>query len=183
MRFLSLAKAAAGLAFVAAVLAACTVVVEDGPSGPPPRPDGPSFCTREYDPVCAERGRDRRTFGNACMARADGYRIVDRGECRRGGGGRPQACTFEYRPVCAQRGNDRRTFGNACQADVEGYRVIREGECRGPGAGGPGSGRPPRACTREYDPVCARRGNSVRTFPNACEAESADFRIVRRGTC
>jgi len=178
MRFPSFAKAAAGLAFIMTVLAACTVVVEDGPDRPPPGPGGPPICTREYDPVCAERGRDRRTFGNACMARAEGYRIAERGECRRAGP--PQACTFEYRPVCAVYDGQRRTFGNACQAEVEGFRVVREGEC---GAGGPGGGQSPGFCTREYDPVCARRGGSVRTFPNACEAESADYRIMRRGTC
>ena len=183
MRFPSFAKAAAGLAFVAAVLAACTVVVEDGPNRPPPRPDEPSFCTREYDPVCAERGRDRRTFGNACMARADGYRIIDQGECRRGGSRPPQqACTMDYRPVCAERRGSRQTFSNACMAEAEGYRVVRQGECRAGGGGG-GNRPPQRACTREYAPVCARSGRDVRTFGNACEAESAEYRIVRRGAC
>lgn len=138
MRFFSIAKMAAGLAVTATVLAACTVVVDEGPGfRPPPGPREPAACTREYAPVCGQRGGDRRTFGNACMARADGYRIVSQGECRRGPSGpgsgwnRPpqQACTMEYRPVCAQRGNQRRTFGNACSAEAEGFRVLRPGEC------------------------------------------------------
>ena len=42
---------------------------------------GQRVCTMEYNPVCAQRGRDRRTFGNACSADAEGYRIVSPGEC------------------------------------------------------------------------------------------------------
>ncbi|MCO6391459.1 peptidase [Aliihoeflea aestuarii] len=143
-----LAVAAAG------ILASC-VVVEDGP-GPrplPPRPGpgGPVMCTQQFDPVCAERRGDRQTFGNACMAEAEGYRIVSSGECRRGGGGwdrpgrpgggpgsdrpgrpgpdRPQFCTREYAPVCAVQGNRQQTFGNACEAESAGWRIRRNGEC------------------------------------------------------
>lgn len=183
MQLLSLAKITAGAAVVATVLAACTVVVDEGPGyrPPPPRPDRPAMCTREYAPVCGQRGNDSRTFGNACMARADGYRIVGQGECR------PQrACTMDYRPVCGERRGDRRTFSNACVADAEGYRVVSSGECRrGGGSGwGSGGGRPPaQACTREYAPVCARRDGVVRTFGNACEAEAARHRVIRRGAC
>ena len=56
----------AALALLAATVTACTVVVDDpGPRpGPGPQP-GPEFCTREYDPVCGRRGRDRQTFANA----------------------------------------------------------------------------------------------------------------------
>lgn len=39
-------------------------------------------CTMEYNPVCGQRGRDRRTFGNACSAGVEGYRVVSPGECR-----------------------------------------------------------------------------------------------------
>lgn len=127
------------------MLASCTVVVDEGPDrprpGPGPRP-GPEFCTREYDPVCGERRGDRETFSNACEADRAGYRIVRRGECRRGGeggwsggggggGGRdePRFCTREYRPVCAQRGGSVRTFGNACEADAAGFRVVDDRPC------------------------------------------------------
>lgn len=125
------------------MLASCTVVVDEGPDrprpGPGPRP-GPEFCTREYDPVCGERRGDRQTFANACEADRAGYRIVRRGECRRGGndgggwgpgGGRdePRFCTREYRPVCGQRGGSIRTFGNACEADAAGYRVVDNRPC------------------------------------------------------
>lgn len=174
--------------FIAAltVLTSCTVVVDE--PGPGPRPDpGPGFCTRQYDPVCARRGDDRRTFGNACMADAAGYRVIRGGECRRGGGGgieEPRSCTRQYAPVCARRGGDRQTFNNSCLAEQSGYRVVREGECRRDGDWGGGGGEEqPRFCTREYRPVCARRGGSVRSFPNACEARAADYRVVGEGQC
>ena len=90
------------------------------------------MCTQQYDPVCAERRGDRQTFGNACMARAEGYRIVSRGECRPGRPDRPpreRACTREYAPVCARRGGDVRTFGNSCEAEAARYRIVRRGQC------------------------------------------------------
>ncbi|MCT7374408.1 Kazal-type serine protease inhibitor domain-containing protein [Chelativorans salis] len=45
--------------------------------------------------------------------------------------------------------------------------------------------RPPRPqiCTQEYAPVCARRGERLRTFSNACFAEAEGFRPVHRGEC
>jgi hypothetical protein len=102
----------------------------------------------------------------------------------------PQACTMEYMPVCAIRHGKRRTFANACGADVAGFRIVSRGECRGTG-GDWGSrppyrpGRPdrPQACTREYRPVCARRGASVRSFGNACTARAANYRVIGQGNC
>jgi hypothetical protein len=123
------------LAIIAlAVLAGCVVV--DGPVAPDP---GPQFCTREYAPVCARSGSDRRTFSNECEADRAGYRIIRDGECRRDRPDdprpprpdRPQMCPEMYAPVCARRGNDRQTFTSACHASAAGYDVIRNGECRG----------------------------------------------------
>ena len=50
-------------------------------SGRPPIGGGQQACTMEYRPVCAARGGDRRTFGNACQANAQGYRIIRPGQC------------------------------------------------------------------------------------------------------
>lgn len=114
--------------FATLVLSSCTVVVDE-PRPLPPRP-GPVMCTQQYDPVCARRGGDQRTFGNACEARASGYRITRPGECRRGPPDRPpQFCTREYAPVCARRGGNQRTFGNACEAEAANYRIIYDGRC------------------------------------------------------
>ena len=38
-------------------------------------------------------------------------------------------------------------------------------------------------CTREYVPVCARRGDDRQTFPNECVAEEAGFRVISDGEC
>lgn len=142
-----------------AVLAGCVVV--EGPVEPDPQ-----YCTREYAPVCARRGDDRRTFPNECEAERAGYYVIRDGECRRDRPeypdeprpprpprpDRPQACPMIYAPVCARRGNDRQTFDSACHADAAGYDVIRSGECGGgqmlppgqPGTipGGPGASQP-----------------------------------------
>ncbi|CCV08797.1 Protease inhibitor Kazal-type (fragment) [Mesorhizobium metallidurans STM 2683] len=133
MRFLAAIFSRQGFAvlLLSAVLAACTVVVDEGPGYRPPRP-GPQFCTKQYDPVCARRGGDRQTFANTCLAERAGYRIIRDGQCRDGGGG----------------GGEEQTF-----------------------------------CTREYAPVCARRRGELRTFPNACEARAADYRVVDNGPC
>ena len=108
------------------LLSACTVVVEEPRPGP-----GPGFCTREYQPVCARRFGERRTFANACLADRAGYDIVRRGECRGESGGDDQLrfCTMEYRPVCARRQGDFHTFGNACEADAAGWSVVGNRPC------------------------------------------------------
>lgn len=108
------------------VLSACTVAVEEG-HGP-----GPQYCTREYNPVCARRNGERRTFSNSCLADRAGYDVIRRGECRGAGGGiadEPRFCTREYRPVCARRQGALRTFGNECEADAAGWRVVQNGPC------------------------------------------------------
>jgi len=41
----------------------------------------------------------------------------------------------------------------------------------------------PQYCTQEYAPVCARRGDDRRTFPNDCYAEREGYSIIRDGEC
>jgi hypothetical protein len=127
MRFAAYLRSLAVMFAALIVLSACTVVVED--EGPRPGL-GPGYCTGEYQPVCARRYGERRTFANACLADRAGYDIIRRGECRgEGGVEQPRICTREYRPVCAQRRGSYRTFGNACEADAAGWRVVGNGEC------------------------------------------------------
>ncbi|WDZ78558.1 Kazal-type serine protease inhibitor domain-containing protein [Ensifer adhaerens] len=177
---LLLTRPIAVLMLALGVLSACTVVVDEPRPGP--RPIRPPVCTMEYAPVCGERGNRMRTFSNSCQARADGFNVIHRGECRpdnRPPVRPPQACTMEYMPVCGQRGRNTQTFPNACQARAEGFQVIGSGECRR------GDDRPSEGqfCTREFAPVCGQRGGRMETFSNACEAGGAGFRIVHRGEC
>lgn len=169
-----------------AVLTGCTVDVAPGPGPrPQPLPRPPQACTMEYMPVCGVRGRRQETFANACTARANGFDVIGRGECRPSRperpDDRPQACTMEYNPVCARRGNQTRTFSNSCTAESSGFRVIGRGECRSDDRPDPGSS--PAICTREYAPVCGRRGDRVQTFPNRCMADADGFRVVGNGPC
>lgn len=114
-----------------ALLAACTVVVDEGPAPIPGPGPGPQYCSREYAPVCARDGGERRTFANGCLARRAGFDIVRAGECRSQSRPpeEPRSCTREYRPVCGRRDGALRTFGNACEADVAGFRVVDNGPC------------------------------------------------------
>lgn len=41
----------------------------------------------------------------------------------------------------------------------------------------------PQSCPRIYQPVCGGRSGDRQTFPNACEANRAGYRIVSSGTC
>lgn len=59
-----------------------TGCVENMPGPDRPRPEKPKVCTQEYAPVCAVRGRQRKTFSNACMARAERYTVVGEGACK-----------------------------------------------------------------------------------------------------
>jgi len=144
-------------------LSACTVVVDE--PRPRPRPVEPQMCTMEYAPVCGQRGARRQTFPNACQARVDGFEVIGRGECRpaRPDYGRPG----DGRPGDGRPGDGRPDFER-------------------PDEGRPGEGRPdrgPRACTREFAPVCARQGRREQTFANACMAEADGFRVIGRGDC
>jgi len=123
------ARSAVLYLLAAGLLSACTVAVVDTPR-PVPRPQA---CTFEHAPVCGQRGDRLRTFSNACLARAEGFRVVNRGQCRHPASLRPQqpsACSREFLPVCALRGNRRQTFSNACMARVQGFRPMHQGRCR-----------------------------------------------------
>lgn len=111
---------------VASLLSACTGAVAQSQS----ISHRPQACSSVHAPVCGRRGGRLRTFGNACMARAQGFQIVRNGECRMSRPKRPAACTLQYAPVCAIRGGRSRTFSNQCLARADGFRRVHAGRCR-----------------------------------------------------
>ena len=167
--------------FLAFGLTACTVTAEDEyQTGPRPLPQ--QFCSRIYDPVCAERYGNRQTFSNDCVAETRGYRVLYGGQCRLSPRPpRPEVCPQIYAPVCAERRGNRETFSNDCLAETRGFRVVYDGECRI----APRPPRPerPEVCTDEYRPVCGERNGVRRTFSNLCEGKASGFRLLYDSVC
>lgn len=143
------------------VLSACSVAVDEGGSHRPPvRPSQPQMCTMEYMPVCGVRNNQQRTFGNSCQARAEGYRIVNNGECRPEQT-RPPQWQQPNRPGQPHNGWSGNTGGNWNN----------------------GRNRPQTACTRQFAPVCATNRGRTQTFSNSCVARNAGFNVMRNGSC
>jgi Kazal-type serine protease inhibitor-like protein len=162
--------------FVLAAASACTVAAEQHPV-----PVRAHACSAEFAPVCARRGSELRNFTNSCLARASGFQVMYRGQCSVSARPVPPvACTREFAPVCARRDDQQRTFDNPCLARASGFQVMYRGQCRA--SVGPLPNQP-IACTREFAPVCARRGNLSLTFDNACLARADGFRLVHTGRC
>lgn len=87
-----------------------------------------SACPSVYQPVCAGKARETRSFGNACLAAREGFAVISRGACG-GTGGLPRFCTKEHDPVCGEKNGERKVFGNACEARAEDFAVVHEGRC------------------------------------------------------
>ncbi len=113
------------------VLSACTVVVDE-PRPVRPGPPGPSFCSREFRPVCAGRFGEQRTFTNSCLA--DRSRLADHPPRRmpqRGGGGDRPRVLHDGLTSRSRRAPRRRLphLQQRLRADAAGWRVVRRGEC------------------------------------------------------
>ncbi|KAG0290851.1 hypothetical protein BGZ96_005717 [Linnemannia gamsii] len=104
---------------------------------------------------------------NNCAVEADNNSAGSKCKCKLG-------CTKEYNPRCAKLGDgEYRTFGNPCMYEAykcthpwEKVKLISESACPKP------TPTCPVACTKEYDPVCAKLGNGkYQTFGNQCTYE------------
>lgn len=86
------------------------------------------------------------------------------------------ACTKEYDPICAiSKTGEFKEFGNTCTFEIavcsEPYlrwQEVNKGPCQDP------KKDCEKACTTEYDPVCARsKIGELKEFSNACALEVA----------
>ena len=93
----------------ALMLATVAAALADGN----PTFDRDTICASIYQPVCASKAGESRTFPNACLAEGAGFTPVGQGACGEASV-LPRFCTREYAPVCGERNGVRREFGNAC---------------------------------------------------------------------
>ena len=82
----------------ALLLATVAAALADG--NPDFDPD--TICASIYQPVCASKAGESKTFPNACLAKGAGFTPVSQGACGEASV-LPRFCTKEYAPVCGER--------------------------------------------------------------------------------
>ena len=83
--------------------------------------DAQSQCPSVYRPVCAGKGSETKSFGNACLAERDGFAVVRAGNCG-GSGVLPRFCAKEYAPVCGERDGEPAQLRQCLRGECGGFR-------------------------------------------------------------
>ena len=87
-----------------------------------------AMCPSVYQPVCAMKAGEARSFGNSCLALREGFAVTSQGSCG-APAGLPLFCAKASAPVCGERNGEQRVFGNACAARAEDFAVVHDGNC------------------------------------------------------
>lgn len=142
-----------------------------------PRPEA---CAEIFHAVC---GCDGRTYGNECEAHRAGTSVASDGECPGGaGGGGAGGGAASGGSASGSAGSAGRPCGSRGMAPCGPDELCDyplDAQCGATDRPGTCAARP-RACTRDYRPVCGCDGQ---THPNACTARSAGTSIAHDGPC
>jgi hypothetical protein len=147
---------------IPAILAALILSV-----GAPSKPAlAQGACIQIFKPVCARtKAGQLQTFGNSCVAKMAGAKIVHDGPCH-------FFCPLIWQPVCGRKDGVNKTYANSCTAMANGAAVLADGPCPG------------KACPRIFLPVCGvDSGGKLVTYPNRCVAINRGARILHIGKC
>ncbi|MCY0094338.1 Kazal-type serine protease inhibitor family protein [Hoeflea ulvae] len=138
------------------------------------------MCPANYDPVCAERRGEQRTFPNACQARQSDWRVVANGQCgamdygnnRRDRDDRSRD-DWSRDDRGSSRDRDGRRDSNRGRDDTQSRRDRSR----------PGQSSSQNACPQGDEPVCGQLGSSALTFPNRCEMQRSGATEISARMC
>ncbi|AKI01319.1 Kazal-type serine protease inhibitor domain [Hoeflea sp. IMCC20628] len=178
---LSTLLGAAVLTAAALTLTGCEVTETSGNYNAGP------MCPANYNPVCAERRGEERTFSNACQARQSDWRIVSSGRCEATKYGdyrrdRDDRNRDSRNPDSrdSRRDNDRNRYDNQTPRDrnrpdrtqtpVRPNKPARPATVTG-------------GCSSVIQPVCGQLGSKAQMFPNRCELLRSGAVEAAAGMC
>ncbi len=111
------------------LVAMAVIGLRTAAAGSDPAFDPAKICASVYQPVCASKAGESRTFPNACLSKGAGFTPASQGACGSGKSLLPRFCSKQHGPVCGERQGVRRGFGNECEARAQDFTVLRDGDC------------------------------------------------------
>ena len=89
-------------------------------------------------------------------------------------------CTAQWAPVCALKDGVEKTYSNVGCAKADDAEVVREGQCGDPT---PKPTKTPIFCAEVYQPVCAVKDGTTKTYSSACFAKADGATVTAAGEC